>query len=69
LIEKSQLSSLALVNANHSQASFDKVIEFVRTSKYLEKIDLTWSMRTPAAFKKLFEVMRDNKKLTMVSVS
>jgi len=40
---KSQLSQLALVNAKHSEQSFEKVLQFVKTSEHLKELDLSWA--------------------------
>ena len=47
LIEKSQVRSLSLVNAQHSEASFDKVITFINESDYIQEIDVSWSSVRP----------------------
>ena len=38
-----QLRSLALVNANLSDASFEKICQFLEESDYLKELDLSWS--------------------------
>ena len=47
LMATSFLKKFALVNSNHSERSFDKVIQFVRKSPYLRDLDLSWSSVRP----------------------
>ena len=57
----SQLSKLSLVNANQTENSFDKVINFLKESEYLKELDLSWSKLPPTSWKKLLHVIAENR--------
>ena len=42
LLESSRVNKLCLVNASHTERSFDKLVEFVEKSPYLKYLDLSW---------------------------
>ena len=66
---KCQLRKLGLVNANHSESSFGKIIEFLRESDYLEELDLSWSKMRVEQWIKFLEVIKDNRKLVYLNIS
>ena len=47
LQERSQLKTLAIVNAHQSEKSFAQLVSFVEESDYLEDLDISWSMLRP----------------------
>ena len=66
LLEISQLKRLALVNVHHSVESFEKVVEYIRESKSLEEIDLSYTIVPKTCWHKLTNVLRDNRDLRNV---
>lgn len=45
--EQSQLRTLALVNVPHNELTFDKLVEYVENSEFLEDLDVSWSAVRP----------------------
>lgn len=47
LLKKSQIKKFALVNAMHSELTFDKLVAYVGQSEYLRELDVSWSTVRP----------------------
>ena len=56
-----QLRSLAIVNANHTDNSFEKITTFVQEAEKLEDLDLSWSKLPPTSWRRLLEVLKENR--------
>ena len=69
LIERNRIKKFALVNVQHTESSFDKVIEFVDEGFYLKDLDLSWSSVKPSQTIKLLKLFKDNCTLANVNLS
>ena len=70
LIENhARLKKLTLVNAHHSERSFEKVVEFLSGSVLLKELDLSWSGVRPSLMHKLLQSISNNRFLTHLSLS
>ena len=67
--EQSQLKTLALVNVPHNELTFDKLIEYVQNSEFLEDLDVSWSAVRPQVMLRLMRVIRENRDLKSLSLS
>ena len=65
----SQLSKLSLVNANQTENSFDKVINYLIKSKSLKELDLSWSKLPPQCWRKFLAVISENRQLASLNLS
>ena len=65
----SQLSKLALINANQTESSFDKIIMFLRESDFLKELDLSWSKLPPTSWRKFLSVVTENRQLASLNLS
>ena len=54
---------MALVNVHHNAESFQKVVDFVTESEYLEELDLSWSIVVKGSWPKLFQALKTNRTL------
>ena len=57
----SQLKTLSLVNANQTESSFDKIIQFLRESEFLQDLDLSWNKLPPTSWRKFLAVIAENR--------
>lgn len=64
-----QLRNLSIVNANHTDVSFTKITNFIREAEKLEELDLSWSKLPPTSWRRLLEVLKDNKQLRVLNIS
>ena len=70
LIEnRARLRKLTLVNAHHSDHSFEKVIDYVKESVLLKDLDLSWSGVRPAQMLKLLKVIQHDRFLVNLSLA
>ena len=56
-----RLRKFALVNVQHSDRSFEKLIEFVSTSSNLQELDLSWQIVRPNQMLKLLKVIEQDR--------
>ena len=64
----SQLQRLAIINANQTEHSFDRVINYLKHSQFLRELDLSWSKLNPHSWKKLLVVIKENRQLTSLNI-
>ena len=69
LLKSSLLRALSLVNMHHSPESFDLIIQYLQESETLQELDLSWSIVKPSHWVTFMEAIRDNRKLTCLSLS
>ena len=64
-----KLKKFTLVKANHSDRSFEKLVEYVETSSMLEYLDVSWSGVRPQMMIKLLKVIHENRNLKNLSLA
>ena len=64
-----RLKKLTLVNAHHTERSFEKIVEFISGSPLLKELDLSWSGVRPSLMLKLLQAISVNRFLTQLSLS
>ena len=69
MLGKSRVKKLALVNLQHSERSFDSVIEFVHRSSYLKELDLSWSNVRPVIMLRLLKEISENSSLVSLNLA
>ena len=69
LLEESRVKKLSLVNLQHSDKSFESVIEFVHYSCFLKELDLSWSNVRPAMMLRLLKEVSVNDSLVSLSLA
>ena len=69
MIEKCEIRKFALVNVHHSEASFDKLCEYVQTSWRLRDLNVSWQSLRPTVFAKLLNVIQENRFLQNLNIS
>ena len=69
MLGKSRVKKLALVNLQHSERSFDSVIEFVNRSSYLKELDLSWSNVRPVIMLRLLKEISENSSLVSLNLA
>ena len=69
MIQKCEIRNFALVKVHHSESSFEKLCEFVRTTHRLRDLNVSWQSLRPATFAQLLEVIKDNRFLQNLNIS
>ena len=69
MIERCQIRSFALVKVHHSDSSFEKLCEYVRSSNRLRDLNVSWQSLRPAVFAQLLEVIKQNRFLQNLNIS
>ena len=69
MIERCQIRNFALVKVHHSESSFEKLCEYVRTSFRLRDLNVSWQSLRPAVFVQLLEVVKENRLLQSLNIS
>ena len=64
-----QMRKLGLVNTNHSEASFAKLLTFVETSEYLQELDVSWSKLSIFQWRKFLNIIKNNRQLISLNIS
>ena len=64
-----RLKKLTLVNAHHTERSFEKIIQFINDTALLKELDLSWSGVRPPLMLKLLQVIQHNRFLTHLSLA
>lgn len=64
-----RLKKLTLVNAHHTERSFEKIIQFINDTALLKELDLSWSGVRPPLMLKLLQVIQHNRFLTHLSIA
>ena len=57
------MGSLALVNANQTENSSDKVIQYLHQSEIMQEILISWSKLPPVSYEKIFTINELSKNL------
>ena len=70
LIEnRAHLRKFALVRSNHSERSFEKIVQFMDDNSLMEELDLSWSGVRPHQMLKLLKVVEQNRYLKNLDLS
>ena len=69
MIEKCEIRIFSLVNVHHSEESFDKLCQYVRESKRLEHLNVSWQCLRPSVFHQFLKIIRDNRQLVNLNIS
>lgn len=57
----SQISKLALVNCQQSDKSFEILLNFIKSSRHLKELDLSWCTVRQNTFIKLLYIIKENR--------
>ena len=63
------MRNLALVNVHHSETSFTKLCKYVRESRRLRELNVSWQYLRPTSFYQLFNVIKQNRTLVSLNIS
>lgn len=68
MMPQTRLKKLTLSNVQHSDKSFEKVVDYVTQSGQLKDLDLSWSSIRPQLMIKLLREIRENSSLESLSL-
>ncbi len=69
LEERNYIKRLALVNAQINDSNLKKIIPFIKSSRYLIELDLSWNTFRNKNLIEFFDAIGDNKQLQSLNIS
>lgn len=69
ILNKSRVKKFALVNVQHSDRSFERLVELVKESLHVRDLDISWSNVRPQLMLRLLTELPENTTLESLNLS